>query len=159
MATCGNCKAQGQSIEHVRECFASKNATLTVATVELTGFTKGYVDSRDFKPMVLAEDVPDSKYAIEGDSGLVFYEVSTGSKGKWKGFQFLDRLTGAPGDWRKTAVKGAAKHNVLTTIATDAKAAAIRFSKEFTICAVCSSPLSDPISRELGLGPVCAKRF
>lgn len=159
MATCGSCKAQDQTVDHVRECYAAKRGTLTAEAVVLTGFTKSYVEAKDFKPMVLAEDVPNSKYAIERDSGLAFYEVRTGKKGRWEGFQFVDLLIGAPGDWNRIPVRGQNKTVILNEIAKDAKAAAIRFSKEFTICAVCASPLSDPVSRELGLGPICAKRF
>lgn len=155
MATCGSCKQEGQTVEHVRECYAAKRSS--VATMEVSGLAKQYVESRDFKPMALT--VPDSKYAIEEVSGAItFYEVRTGTK-KWSHMQFVDRLVGAPGDWQKYPVKGEAKRRVMETIDTDPKAAAIAFSKHFTVCAVCGSPLSDPESMAAGLGPICAKRF
>lgn len=161
MATCGNCKSQGQTVEHVKACYAEKRATLTATPVVLDSFSKSYVESRDFTPMAL--DVPDSKYALvrEGstDDQTVFYEVRSGRKGKWTGFQFLDRLVGAPGDWRRTPVKGTAKKNIIAEIAVSPKAAAARYGKEFTACGVCNSPLSDLESMALGIGPVCAKRF
>lgn len=156
MATCGNCKQEGQTVEHIKGCYAAHRGT--TITAEVGPITQQYVESRDFRPMALT--LPDSKYALlDGQGGITFYEVRTGKKGKWTGFQFLDRLVGHPGDWMRYPVKGAAKAQVLDAISVDPKAAAICFSKHFTVCAVCGSPLSDPESMAAGLGPVCATRF
>lgn len=110
--------------------------------------------------MALADKlvVPDSYYALDTPAGLHFYKVKTG-KGKWAGFQFVTRLIGHPGDFLETPVKGANRMATLKLIAIDPKEAAIRFSREYTVCAVCGSPLTDPESMERGLGPVCAERF
>lgn len=143
MPTCGNCQQHGQSIEHIKSCYAAKTV-VPAAT--------------DYAPMVLATVIPDSKYCIEQGGQLKFYEIRTG-KGKWAGFQFTDMLIGHPGSWMKYPVKGEAKKILMATIGQDAKAAAIRFSKKFTVCAACGSPLSDPESLSLGLGPVCAEKF
>lgn len=161
MATCGNCKAEGMTVEHIRGCYASKGTVLTETKPVLSPLAANYVANRasDFKPMAITDDVPNSKYALVREAGPVFYEVTTGRKGKWVGFLFLSRLVGHPGDWKRTPVKGDAKKDILAEIGQDPKAAAIRFSKEFTICAVCGSPLSDPESLALGLGPICATRF
>lgn len=160
MPTCGNCKEQGQTIDHIKACFSAKNGT--VATVEVpvvSGFTKTYTESRDFTPMaVTPSNVPNSQYALQKDSGVSFYEVRTG-KGKWSDFQFVSHLIGHPGDWLKVPVKGASKNEILHLIGQDPKGAAKLFSSEFTVCAVCNSPLSDPVSLETGFGPVCIKRF
>lgn len=160
MPTCGNCKAEGQTIEHIRGCYASKSSVAVIEKPEesLSGFVTNYIESRDFKPMALAQGVPDSYYALDTPAGLHFYRVKTG-KGKWAGFQFVDRLIGHPGDFLHTPVKGANRKAVLNLIGQDAKASAILFSRKFTVCAVCQSPLTDPLSMEQGLGPICAKRF
>jgi len=161
MATCGYCKAEGQSIEHVKACAQEHNVKLA-APVKVSGLAKSYVEkkvsqSSDYKPMALS--IPDSKYALyNGQGKIIFFEVRTG-KGKWAGFQFLDRLVGAPGDWQHFPVKGAEKSEIMKDLDMNPKAAAIRFSKHFTVCAVCGSPLSDPESMAAGLGPICAKRF
>jgi hypothetical protein len=124
--------------------------------VEVTGFAKAYVKSHVFTDDI---NVPDSHYALYNEHGkIIFYEVRTGKK-KWAGVQFVDRLVGSPGDWRRHAVKGAAKAQVLLDLDMNPKSAAVRFSKHFTICAVCSAKLSDPVSLQTGLGPTCAKRF
>lgn len=160
MVTCGNCHQPEQTVEHVRDCYKQRYITLAATPVEPSGFAKSYAQSKDFSPMALAPVVPDSNYALETPNGLCFYRVRTGKKkDKWEGFQFVDRLTGAPGAWRSTPVMRGDRHAVLNTLAQDPKAAAVRYSREFTECAVCGSPLSDPVSREQGLGPICAKRF
>ena len=162
MATCGNCKAEGQTVEHVRGCYSNSGTTLTKPT-EVTGFAAAYVASvptaADFQPMALT--VPDSKYALVGnDDVLRFYEVRTGKKaGKWFGVQFLDLLVGAPGDWNHYPVKGDSKKAIMAEVNKAPLAAALRYSTEFTRCAVCESPLSDPESIAAGIGPVCATRF
>lgn len=160
MPTCGNCKTEGQTIEHIRACFASKTSVTVIQKPEesLSGFVTNYVESRDFKPMALSSSVPDSHYALDTPAGLHFYRVKTG-KGKWAGFQFVDRLVGHPGDFLRVPVKGANRKAVLNLIGKDAKASAILFSREFQVCAACGSPLTDPVSREIGLGPICAEKF
>lgn len=156
---CGSCKSENVTIDHVKSCFGV-GSVLTKAP-ELGGFAKKYVDSRDFQPMATApEPLPDSCYALQDEKGLVFYEVNTGKKGtKWEGFQFLSRLIGHPGTWLKTPVKGANKAAVMNLLRQDPLEAARLFSKTFTVCAACGSPLSDPESIERAMGPVCIARF
>ena len=160
MPTCGSCKQPGMSVEHVRECYAQRYSN--VATAELTGLAKTYVESRDFRPMAIREEapeVPDSKYALyDGNGQIIFFEVRTG-RGRWAHMQFVDQLIGHPGDWKKIPVKGAKKRSVLLDLYADPKGAATRFGQHFTVCGVCGSPLSDPESMAAGIGPICAKRF
>lgn len=151
MAICGSCKASGVTVEHVRNCYMS------VATLDkpmaLSEPVKEYISYR------AVGTVPDSKYALQGiDGSIVFYEVKTG-KGKWAHVQFVSRLVGHPGDFMKYPVRGNEKARVLSIIAADPHAAAVIFGKHFTVCAVCSSPLTDPDSRAMGIGPICQKRF
>lgn len=158
MPTCGSCKQQGQTIEHIRSCYEQKRTLL--ATVEVTGLAKQYVEQKDFRPMALVNEVPASRYAVEADGEIKFYEVRIGKPGtKWDGYRFVDHLVGAPGDWQRYPVKGQPRKELLATIAQDAKAHAVAFSKHFTICAACGSPLSDAESMARGLGPVCAEKF
>jgi hypothetical protein len=123
-------------------------------------------------PTVDTKAVPASNYALENERGDVeFYRVDVPSKGKWEGFRFVERLYGAPGTWREVKLRGSAGIAVLARILEDTYtdetrgpltgpvAAALRFSRTFTRCAACSSPLSDPASIAEGLGPVCATRF
>jgi hypothetical protein len=44
-------------------------------------------------------------------------------------------------------------------VAKDPLNAAIAYGKEFGLCAMCGRDLSDPVSVERGIGPICADRF
>lgn len=100
--------------------------------------------------------LPLAKYAVELD-GLPtrFYEVVE----RRNGARFLNGLIGAPGDWARRKVSYAEQKLVVGYIAADPLAAVKLFSARFTVCGVCSSPLSDPFSIANGIGPVCIKKF
>jgi len=111
---------------------------------------------------MVKHEVPESKYALVRPNGaLGFCEVQYGKPNtKWDGFMFVSILVGAPGDWRKIPAKGEQKQQILSLLAQDGyQTAAVRFSTEYTVCACCGSPLSDPFSIANGLGPKCIKRF
>lgn len=150
MATCGKCKAEGQTVAHIRACYQAPAGNVLTKEV--------------FVPMALATpvakvEIPASKYALPKDDGkIIFYDVRKGTK-KWAGFTFVDRLVGHPGDWMTYPVKGENKNQVLDQIAHDPLKAALLFSRTFVICAACSSPLSDPESLTRGFGPVCVLKF
>lgn len=121
----------------------------------------------DFSEMLTElRALPKSKYAVTGDAGqTVHVEVVERNHRV-----YLNLLIGHPGDWQRqrTSVRTARALIAKIMIATydDAgrvlvgpEAAAVRFSREFTCCSVCMSPLSDAVSIARGLGPICAGRF
>jgi hypothetical protein len=173
MATCGNCHLTGTTVEHVKACYGNVK-TLATQTQDFSGFVEKFVEELevlpvtqahtktvdDFKPMALTTNVvPDSKYAVMRAEGPVFYEVRSGKKGKWAGFQFVDRLVGHPGDWLRFPVKAQARKNILQELALDPKESALLFSRTFVVCAACNAPLSDPESLARGFGPTCVEKF
>lgn len=113
--------------------------------------------------------LPVCKYMVDGAHGEAIIVEVVERKG---GRRWLNRLLGAPGDWRRVRlpspqmahwaekVKGAQYYDAPTDRALEGpEAAAVRFSREFVCCAACGSPLSDAESMARGLGPVCAGRF
>lgn len=104
--------------------------------------------------------VPDGRYAITGEDGTTdFYRVKNG-KGKWAGRIFVTLLLGSPGDLREQNVSRVVTGTVLHKIIEDGpEAACKRFGSELGVCGICGSPLTDPESIALGIGPVCRKRF
>lgn len=158
---CGKCHATDTTITHVKACYAAPAAA-------------------DYRPMALAPvDVPASKYAIVIKDELRFYEVKHGTKNT--NVRFVDQLIGHPGSWLRVKISDYAQRTaILNLIRADflldegpaeepfadgphelrgPQAAAVRYSREFTCCAACSSPLSVPLSRARGLGPDCYERF
>ena len=117
--------------------------------------------------------IPGSHYALpHPDTGVLgFFEVKRPKTGQWAGRTFASRLVGSPGDYlryRLDTRQQATLSRLLMadTVTTDdgrelngPEAGAYRYAKEHRVCAVCHAPLTDPVSRARGLGPVCAVRF
>ncbi len=112
-------------------------------------------------------DVPLSKYALPaedvrdfipdiavGSNDLVFVEVR-----EFKGTRYMRRLSGSVGDFVRIKISTRAVESVAGLIKRDAPAAAKRFAEHYSVCAVCSAELTDKLSRERGIGPVCWRRF
>ncbi len=99
-----------------------------------------------------------NRYCIEIDGRERFFSINQPATGKWAGYLFLDELFGAPGDFRKQAIRGNHKAEVLTLLGNDSDALA-RFGWKFQVCGMCASPLTDATSRELGIGPVCMRKL
>lgn len=158
MATCGSCKQEGMSVEHIRGCYAQKYATVVADPPKVEGLAQKFAEN--FKPMAFMDSLPASCYAIDTPEGVKFYEVRIGKAGtRWDGFRFVDHLVGSPGSWARYPVKGAARKELMAELSVDPKGFALKYSREFTVCAACGSPLSDPESVARGFGPVCVERF
>lgn len=100
--------------------------------------------------------IPPGRYALPGaDGDWDFLQVDKPTEGRWKGYVFIKRLIGAPGDYRKVNVDPATRGSLLNRIAADPKAAMVAYGRQTSVCGRCSSPLTDKTSREIGIGPVC----
>lgn len=111
---------------------------------------------------VTVPEVPAGRYALKsagvGGDMWRFYQVDDG-KGRWKGYKFIKRLIGAPGDYQKNPVPASDRARVFKEIEVDPKQAMLDYGLQSGTCGACSSPLSDPESLRLGIGPKCrAKR-
>ena len=110
------------------------------------------------------DNVPEGRYALEWstsgvdaeDSGWVFYQVDKPTEGRWAGYVFVNRLVGAPGDYRRIKVGRGESIKVLKDINRNPKQAMIDYGLHSGVCGRCGSPLTDPESRRRGLGPICA---
>lgn len=103
---------------------------------------------------------PASKYAINTQSGLVFFEVKAWKKSKTETIVYLRRLIGHPGSWLKVKFNTQQEQWIFEQLEAQTPAALAKlFAVEFTTCAKCGSPLSDALSIERGLGPVCYEAF
>lgn len=106
-------------------------------------------------PTLKAErEVKAGSYAIEFEGQLRFFKVETPEDGKWAGWTFVKEQA-SDDFW---SVKGARKTEVLNAIADDEDALA-RYGQELGICGLCSRTLTDPESRERGIGPTCASKL
>lgn len=103
--------------------------------------------------------LPQGYYAVDGKR----YHLDRPTSGKWEGWGFLK--TGSDyHDRNRLATfrpdgSVSKSHKVLTRIAADPEYHAREYGRITGTCAVCSRKLEDPTSRELGIGPICRKKF
>lgn len=101
--------------------------------------------------------MPAGRYALHWEKdGWSFYQVNKPITGRWKGYTFIVRLIGAPGDYRQVQMGRRDREEALAAIQEDPKAAAVDFGRETKTCFRCHSPLTDPDSIARSMGPICA---
>lgn len=108
-------------------------------------------DSGYKKPVYRAEGVVISKAPMHGaNAGALYVKDSDGeylgkvADGKFWGIRGIDRAT--------------VEAN-LKTIAADPKEAAVRWGKKYGKCSCCGRDLTNKVSIELGIGPICAEKW
>jgi Family of unknown function (DUF6011) len=98
--------------------------------------------------------VPDGRYAVENPTTgiLQFYVVRTPGQGRWCGYTFVDVQAS---DETYPLKNREARLAVLAAIAVDPAEASMRYGREIGRCGVCGRTLTNEVSRDLGIGPVC----
>jgi len=115
----------------------------------------------------LKDAVPEARYIIErcempiAHHGLfagnddIYIEVR-----EFKGSRYLRQLHGAPGDFNRSKPSAADQGAIVDAlIAVGPLVATQRYSTRHRVCSCCAAPLTDDLSVQLGLGPVCRQRF
>lgn len=119
---------------------------------------KADVKPRDPASPEADPEVPAGRYAVADEDDVNFYQVNAPKTGKWSGYIFLARLYGAPGDYRKEPIRAPAiKRAILALLASDPEKYMKEYGRRESHCGACSSPLTDPTSRRLGMGPDCRR--
>jgi hypothetical protein len=94
------------------------------------------------------------RYAVENEENILrFYTVDLPTQGRWSGWVFVSVWASD----ERHPIKGFdARFAILRKIAAaGAKQAMERFGREIGQCGICGRTLTDPISIEIGIGPVC----
>ena len=107
-------------------------------------------------PTLPADKIDQGYYAVNDpiDGVLKFYQVRAPKQGKWAGYHFLSQVSG---DNKLSIRDKTERHRIFTEIAKDTLGALKRFGKEIGQCGHCRKQLTDEVSREFGIGPVCRK--
>jgi hypothetical protein len=116
-------------------------------------------------------DVPAGYYAtpsITGNNDLDFWKVDRPTEGKWAGYTFVRRVIGGHSDQnlpRDSKKRVKTDNRRLARVTQVAALEAIvkfgieksheLFGTELKFCRECGIHLTDELSRELGIGPVC----
>lgn len=112
--------------------------------------------SRPKKKSALPSNPPAKagRYAVKIDDKMRFFDVSTPNEGRWAGYVFLNEQAGGEfypiRDNRRRAM-------ILNAINDDPDSLA-RYGQELGVCGLCNRPLTDEVSRSIGIGPICRKK-
>jgi hypothetical protein len=110
---------------------------------------------------------PKSKYAVpnvELDLSLTEFTKLTGDHlfieiKEYMGNLYMRRLHGSVGAFTRTRVVNDDAVTIMNHISKDPYKYAKIFGTIYSCCGSCGAELTDPISRELQLGPECRKKF
>ena len=103
-------------------------------------------------------------FAVDDENGkLVFLRVDNVQDGGWIGWIFVkeqhsetyDRV----GKQRPDGLYVGSRRQELRSVLVNPLEAAVRYGRALGKCGICGTTLTDEKSRELGIGPVCRKRF
>lgn len=109
---------------------------------------------------------PKSKYAVPVDEldisledtpltgDLLFLEIR-----EYMGNLYMRRLTGSVGGFTRHKVPSKDSVAIMNIIAQDPYKYAKIFGQHYSCCGSCGAELTDPVSRDLQLGPECRKKF
>jgi hypothetical protein len=109
---------------------------------------------------------PKSKYAVPVDEldisledtpltgDLLFLEIR-----EYMGNLYMRRLTGSVGGFTRHKVPSQDSMVIMDIIAQDPYKYTKIFGQHYSCCGSCGAELTDPVSRDLQLGPECRKKF
>jgi len=108
--------------------------------------------------VLIPDTVPDGRYAYKSEAlgKILFYRIVTSRDATTRKVQ---KVLGSPGDFRYDYVTPGEAKNFIEAIQDDPGFASQLFGHAVGACGICGSPLTDPESIRLGIGPVCAKKY
>lgn len=110
-------------------------------------------------------DVPAGRYAIESvtDGTIAFYKVDRPDSGRWEGYTFVKRLVASGGfgdDLSEQRLSFEVTRTILEQIIEQGiEKSMSRYGHELGVCGHCGRTLTDEVSIERGIGPVCASKM
>ena len=155
-------------VETITDAMADGAYTKAMASADIDAFLKLPKRASATKSgmQALLASVPKSKYAIPTDvlefteadddfrGDLVFIEIK-----EYMSTLYMRQLHGAPGSFNRSKLSTASVKAIVGIIATDPYGYTRLFGERYTCCGSCGAELTDPVSRELMLGPECRKKF
>lgn len=116
------------------------------------------------KGALFINSIPSGRYAAEDENGkLRFLKIDNVNVGKWSGYVFVKMLQSdneiRQGVQRPNGSYSGKSVHALQAILKNPRAASEAYGLEVGRCGVCGRLLTDPESRALGIGPICAAKF
>lgn len=112
---------------------------------------QGYGRVQTAAPAPVEPSIPDGRYCVDNAQGVpAFFKVKNG-----RSRVFVDQYASD----NTYPVSRVTRARVLAAIETDPQAAMLRFGQLIGQCGHCGRTLTDPDSRERGIGPVCLAKL
>ncbi len=109
----------------------------------------------------IPSSIPDGRYAVRNSKKTwVFFRIVT-KEDKQNGLEYraVQKVLGSPGAFRYDRVTGEEWMLAINEIGKDPGLFSQMFGIQVGACGVCGSPLTDPDSIRLGIGPICARKY
>lgn len=131
--------------------WANKTCTFEFVSSKIGEMIEAKKTAHKIETSVSRPVVPSGRYAIGPADHTKFYRV-VNKGGRYTLFAYASDTQHLVSNWSTVLL-------VLRTIENeDLKAAAVRFGTELEHCYRCGRALTDPTSRELGIGPDCRSK-
>lgn len=107
------------------------------------------------------DSIPDGRYAVKNPKKVwVFFRIVT-KEDRVNGLSYrvVQKVLGSPGNFRYDRVTKDEWLLAVDEIAKDPGLFSQMFGIQVGVCGVCGSPLTDPDSIRLGIGPICARKY
>lgn len=149
---CGKCKSTHSSVSDVRACYVAVTGPLASVPTDIP---MAHVAPSTRPPST----VGDGYYAIDIDDTVKFYRVRTETdpKSKWFNFTFLD--VQASDVFHPIKASDTRKRVYAAIYMQGEIEGQQRYGQMIGKCGVCGRTLTDELSRERGIGPICWGRI
>jgi hypothetical protein len=104
--------------------------------------------------------IPDGRYAVRNPKKVwVFFRIVTKKDRNDMEYRAVQKVLGSPGNFRYDRVTANEWTMAVNEIGKDPGLFSQMFGIQVGACGVCGSPLTDPDSIKLGIGPICARKY
>jgi hypothetical protein len=156
---CGSSGHSHDTIAELRACPSSGYPGSAPAAPRNTARRPRSVELRSQTWDEIAAQVPAGWYATPsatGNNDYDFWQVDKPSEGKWSGRTFVSRVLGGHDN---LPVRGRDAAVVLIAILREGTCQAMTtYGLKIGRCGKCNRTLTDKLSREIGIGPVCREK-
>lgn len=104
-------------------------------------------------------EIPTGRYAIEVGGETLLVQLDNVDRGKWAGWVFVKGEDGRLGNQKPGHSYRGKYPEELAALAADPLAAAVAYGRYTGSCCICGRELTNPVSIEAGIGPICAGKF
>jgi hypothetical protein len=146
---CGSCKGRHETVDQVRDCYQGK-------APQAAAYSPADKSKLARQLGEKLPDLPHARYAVEIDDELRFYQIDKPTEGKWAGRTFVNVQAS---DDRHPIRNIDSQIKILAVITVDPTEALKRYGREIGECGHCHRTLTNPESRQYGVGPICRQKL